>query len=265
MVKMDTIVNTVQINNSAEAGVAVMGTSMTIRNGWGDARIIGAVCLGDTDDITRSIITCPSWSDANGVSVPVVSCVATDLPNIKLEDYIFPVPIPVQPSDVLTHTHTSETAANTQAVGLIWVEYMKGGQNWEKAGDGAQAIVCRNFTAGGNLVSLTDTVQTAITSLAANKTYQVIGVKSNGIAAGTAGNVGPLLIGFYAGPGEFGGAQLILPMPRGLDTGGPNMIDLVKAGMRTPRFKGGQDLAWKLYDFTAEQPQGEIILAVDKP
>ena len=265
MVMMDTIVNTVQINQSSEAGVAVMGTSMTIRNGWGKARIVGAVTLGDTDDITRSVITCPSWSDANGLSVPVVSCVATDLPNIRLEDYMLPVPVPVEPSDVLTHTHTSETAANTQAVGLIWVEYQGGGQNWDKAGEKAASITCRNWTAGGALVPLTDTVQAAFATLAANKTYQVIGVKSNGIAAGTAGNVGPLLIGFYAGPGEFGGAQLILPVPRGLDTGGAEMIDLVKAGMRSPRFRGGQDVAWKLYDFTAETPQGELILAVDKP
>lgn len=262
---IDTIANTVQINASAEAGVAVMGTSMTIRNGWGRARILGAVALGDTDDITRSVITCPSWSDANGVSVPVVSCVATDLPHLKLEDYVFPVPIPVQPSDVLTHTHTSETAANTQAMGLIWVEYEKAGQDWPKAGDGAKAMVCRNFTAGGALVSLTDTIQTAFTTLAANKTYQVIGVKSNGIAAGTAGIVGPCFIGFYAGPGEFGGSQLIVPLPRGLDTGCPNMIDLIKAGFRSPKFKGGQDVAWKLYGFTAEQPQGELILAVDQP
>lgn len=261
---LDTIVNTVQINASAEAGVAAMGTSMTVRNGWGAARIIGAAAFGDTDDITRSVITCPSWSDANGVSVPVVSMVAAEAAQIMLDRFRFPVPIPVQPSDVLTHTHTSETAANTQAYGIIWIEYQNGGQNWPMACEGAQALVTRNWTAGAQLVSNTDTVQTAFTTLAANKVYQVVGVKSNGIAAGTAGNVGPMFIGFYAGPGEFGGCQLILPVPHGIDESGPSIIDLAKAGFRSPKFKGGQDVAWKLYGFTAEQPQGEVIFAVDK-
>lgn len=265
MPMIDTIVNTATVNNASVAGAAAMGTSLTIRNGWGAARIIGAVALAATDDITRSVITCPSWSDANGVSVPVVDCAAAALPKLKLEDYRFPVPIPVQPSDVLTHIHTSETGAATRVVALIWVEYQGGGQTWPMAGEGAAAIVTRNFTASAALVSLVDTPQPAITTLAANKVYQVIGVRSGGIAAGTAGCVGPLLIGFFAGPGEFGGAQLIVPVPRGLDTGGPETIDLVKAGFRSPRFRGGQDVAWKLYDFTAEQPQGEILFAVDRP
>lgn len=265
MVMMDTIVNTVQINASAEAGVAAMGTSMTVRNGWGNARIVGAVAFGDTDDITRSVITCPSWSDANGVSVPVISMVAAEASQVCLDRFRLPVPVPVQPSDVLTHTHTSETAANTQAYGMIWIEYQGGGQSWPMAGEGAQSLVTRNWTAGAQLVSNTDTVQTAINTLAANKMYQVVGVKSNGIAAGTAGIVGPAFIGFYAGPGEYGGAQLILPLPHGIDESGPGVIDLVRAGFRSPRFKGGQDVAWKLYGFTAEQPQGEIIFAVDKP
>jgi len=261
---MDTIVSTVQINASDEAGVAIMGTSQTVRNGWGAARIVGAVAFGDTDDITRSVITCPSWSDANGVSIPVVSMIAAEASQLALDRFKFDVPISVQPSDVLSHNFVSETAANTQAYGMIWIEYMAAGQNWPVAGVGMVSMVTRNFTSIGALTSNVEQQQTPITTLAANKMYQILGIKSNGISAGTAGIVGPAFIKFNAGPGEFGGANLILPIPHGIDESGPSIISLPKCGWLSPKFKGGQNVAYSILGFTAETPQGEILFGVDK-
>lgn len=261
---MDSILCTVQANNNTVNGVATMGTSLAIRNGWGAARIVGGMAFGDTDDITRAVVTCPSWSDANGVSLPVVSMVAAEAAAFDLDQCRFDVPIEVQPSDLLNVAFTSETAANTQCYALLYVEYMDAGVKWDRAGVGMKSVVTRNFTAIGALVSNTEAVQTALTSLAANKRYQMIGVRCNGISTGAAGIVGPAFIKFRAGPGEFGGANVILPLPHGIDQSGPTIISLVKCGFLTPTFQGGQNIDYSLLGFTAETPQGELLFACDK-
>jgi len=264
MVLVDSILGTVQINNSAEAMVAVAGTSLTIKQGWGSAKIIGACAFGDTDDITRAVITAPSWSDANGMSVMVKSDVAAELGPFSLPQAMFDVPVPVAPGDTIVMTLTSETAANTQAYGLIWVEY-SGAGSWVLAGQGMNAMVTRQWTADAQLVSNTDTAQTAINTLAASKQYQIAGVRSGGIAAATAGLVGPAFVIFHSGPGEFNGAQLILPLGKGMDVAGQDCIELRKAGMKSPTFRGGQTFNWRLYGFTAEQPQGEMLFFASAP
>jgi len=264
MALIDSILGTVQINNSTEPIVAVCGTSLTIKQGWGTAEIVGAVAFGDTDDITRAVITAPSWSDANGVSCLVKSDVAAELGPFKLYDCMFDVPIPVAPGDTIVMNMTSETGANTQAYGLIWVKYNGAGQ-WVKPGAGMKAVVTRQWTADAQLVSNTDTAQTALNTLAASKMYQVCGLRSGGIAAATAGLVGPAFMIMHSGPGEFNGAQLILPLGKGIDVAGQDNIELAKAGMLTPQFRGGQAFNYRLYGFTAEQPQGEILFFASQP
>ena len=99
----------------------------------------------------------------------------------------------------------------------------------------------------------------------ASKMYQVCGLRSGGIAAATAGLVGPAFMIMHSGPGEFNGAQLILPLGKGIDVAGQDNIELAKAGMLTPQFRGGQAFNYRLYGFTAEQPQGEILFFASQP
>ena len=262
---VDSILGTVQINNSTEPIVAVCNTSLTIRQGWGNAEIIGGIAFGDTDDITRAVITAPSWSDANGVSVMVKSDVAAELGPLQLPNAMFDVPIPVAPGDTIVMNVTSETAANTQAYGLIWVRYSGAGA-WVPPGSGMKAMVTRQWTADAQLVSNTDTAQTALNTLAASKNYQLAGVRSGGIAAATAGLVGPAFMIFANGPGEFNGAQLIVPLGKGIDVAGQDCCELAKCRfMLTPQFRGGQAFNYRLYGFTAEQPQGEILFFASAP
>jgi len=265
MALIDSILGTVQINNSTEPIVAVCGTSLTIKQGWGTAEIVGAVAFGDTDAITRAVITAPSWSDANGVSCLVKSDVADELGPFKLYDCMFDVPIPVAPGDTIDMPRTSEPPANSQAYGLIWVEYTGCNATWTLAGSNMAAMVTRQWTADAQLVSNTDTAQTALNTLAASKMYQVCGLRSGGIAAATAGLVGPAFMIMHSGPGEFNGAQLILPLGKGIDVAGQDNIELAKAGMLTPQFRGGQAFNYRLYGFTAEQPQGEILFFASQP
>lgn len=252
------------VNAATAQLVAVAPTSLTIRDSaYGRAMVTHAAAFVSTDDVNHVYIVPSGYRDSNGFEVPsIIRYAATS--TFKLEDFKLPKPIPLDNNSALVINAQSETAANTVVMAWVVVEY-SGRGNYEAIG-GGEGYTQRDLDAGAALTSDVAADGTAITTLQANRGYQIAGISGVGVDGQTAGIVGPAFVAFK-GPAEFEGMNYYIPLPNSggyLASGRGEWADLAKAGMKMPKFRAPNTLTPNFIGYTAERPQGRLILNVDK-
>jgi len=250
------------VNAEIEALAALAPTSLTTRTGYGRPKVIAFGAVASTDDVEKVWCVPSAFADSNGFGAPYVNIYAaansTDWEQAKLQ-----VPIELPENCALTINAQSETAANSVVFAWMLLEYPNGGKmNAPQAGP---SIVRRAWEHGAALVSNTIAASTAITDLAAGTQYQPIAVGHGGVNGATAGCVGPWFIRFD-NP-EMEGANLFVPVPNNAGysaAGGIGILDFGRLGIKMPSFSGGVNFRTSAIGYTAEQPQAEILFAVNK-
>lgn len=251
------------VNNETEALAALSPTTLTTRTGYGRPKIIAFGALTSTDDVEKVWCLPAGYSDNNGIGCPYVQIYAaansTDWEQAKLQN-----PVEVPENCALTINAQSETAANSVVFAWVLLEYPNGGQMVPPANN-APATVRRAYEHGAALVSNTLASSTAISDLAAGTLYQPIAVGHGGVNGATAGCVGPWFLRFD-NP-EMQGANLFVPVPNNAAysaAGGVGVLDFGRLGIKMPAFAGGTNFRMSAIGYTAEQPQAEILFAVNK-
>lgn len=265
MVWAETII-AAQTNINAETDVlaAIDGTSLTTRTGYGRPKITHAMAFVDTDDIQRVWCVPSGYNDANGFEIKTVDIYsAVTSPQFRMSKY--PIPVEVPENCVLTISAQSETAANTRCEVWMLLQYPKASQAFDMP-VGAAGLVKRQWEHGAALVSNTPANSTNINDLQAGRKYKLIGVGKAAVNGATAGLVGPAYFGFQANHTD--GAIYYLPLANSnnyITAGAGNgWLDLKEMDIPAPTIAGGQPLLTRSAGFTAEQPQAEIMFAVDK-
>lgn len=252
--------------NAATANLAALSpTSLTIRDGaYGDAFITHAMAFASTDDVHRVEVIPSGYIDTNGFEVPyIVRYAATasfDMKAAKLAK-----PIPVKPNTALQIQATSETAANTVVFAWLWIEY-RNKMGTYVSGPLGEGLTTRGADATGALTSNVEAAGTAITTLQAGRAYRLAGLSGGGIAAQTAGNVGPVFMKL-SGPAEFNGMQCYVPLANSSNyvaTGAFGWSDFNAADIKMPVFKAPNTVTPYWLGYTAEQPEARLIFEVDK-
>jgi len=255
-----------QVNINAETDVlaAIAGTSLTTRTGWGKPKITHALAQTDTNDISRVNIVPSGYNDANGFSVECMAVYsATTAPDPR--EWALPIPVEVPENTPLVISAQSETAANTAIQVWLMLEYPNGPGNFIPAMSSG-GLVRRNWESGAAATSNVPYAATVITDLQAGRKYQVIGVGKGAVNGETAGNIGPAYFGLNV---QFtGGAVWFIPLLNGAQyvtaSSSTGWVDFKDCGIKSPVRAGGQPFGTLCMDFTAEQPQAVLQLAVDK-
>lgn len=256
----DTTVNAETVDLPASAG-----TSKTIRDSsFGQAYLTHALVQSSTDDVNHAWVVPSGYPDTNGFELPMISRYAAtasfDYKYLKL-----PKPIPLAPNSTLVVNAQSETAANSVVVAWLGITY-KGGQlgRYEMPSTGGK-YTQRDLDAGAALTSVVVADGTAITDLLAGMQYQVVGISGVGVDGQTAGVVGPAFVKF-SGPAEFAGANCYVPLANSTNyvaTGKSGWSDFAQAEIPMPKFNAPCRLTPTFWGYTAERPQGRLILAAN--
>lgn len=253
------------VNNASVALAALAPTSATVRDiSFGKCYLVNAMALCSTDDVHRIEITWPGMKDTNGIEIPYITRYAATA-SFDLKASRFPKRIEVPANSTITVTATSETAANT--VVNVWLnfEYTTIGESQAISSKGSYTT--REINAGGALTSNVVLAGTALTTtLQSGRSYQIAGMSGGGIAAQTAGFVGPVYVKFV-GPAGYAGLESFIPVANSANyvaTGGTAWEDFSEAGIIQPVFKAPSPLTPYFLGYTAEQPEARIILAVDE-
>ena len=251
------------VNNETDVLAAIAGTSLTTRTGYGKPKITHAMAFTDTDDIQRVQCVPSGYNDPFGFEIETVD-IYSAVTNFNLKESVLPIPVEVPENCVLSVNAQSETAANTQIQVWMMLEYPKASVFTEPMRSGG--LVCRDWEHGAALVSNTVAASTNITDLQAGRKYQIIGVGKAAVNGATAGLVGPAFFGLQ--PNHTDGANWYVPLANSdnfVTAGcGQGWVDFADCKLKSPIIPGGQPLLTRCVGFTAEQPQAQLQLAVDK-
>lgn len=251
------------INNETDQLVAINGTSLTTRTGYGRPLITHALARVDTDDIQEVWVVPSGYNDANGFEVQTVGIYsAVTSPDIMRSR--LPIPIEVPENTPLVINARSETAANSRCAVWLMLQYPRSSVFQPVKSTGG--LVRRAWEHGAALVSNTPANSTNINDLQSGRMYQLAGVGKAAVNGATAGLVGDAYFGLQTNHTD--GAIFYLPLCNSgnyVTAGdGEGWLDLAALGIPSPVIPGGQPLLTRCAGFTAEQPQAEIQLAVDK-
>lgn len=251
------------VNAEIEALAALAPTSLRVNDKevWGEAKLTHLMALSSTDDVNHAYVVPPGYHDSSGIEVPLITrygaTASFDISKAKL-----PRPVPLTPNETLAVYAQSETAANT--VCFVWgrIEYSGKGSY---AAQGGAGLTQRDLDAGGALTSIVEAAGTAISGLQASRKYQIAGIMGVGVDGQTAGIVGPAFVRFDGGNHD--GCKAFIPLPNSANyvaAGGGAWMDLAAAGISMPVFGGANTITPYFIGYTAERPQGRLILSVDK-
>jgi len=265
MVRCETII-AAQTNVNAETDVlaAIAGTSLTTRTGWGRPKITHAAAFVDTNDIARVWVVPSGYNDANGFEIESVNLYGATS-DFRATEFRLPIPVEVPENTPLVISAQSETAANTAIQVWLMLEYPNGG-TFMDAPASAGGLVKRNWESGAAATSNVPYAATNITDLQAGKAYRLVGVGKGAVNGETAGNVGPAYFGLNQKYTD--GTTWFVPLCNNTTyvTGnGRGWMDFRDCGIKSPIIHGGTPFETRCLDFTAEQPQAVLQLAVDKP
>jgi len=254
-----------QTNVNAETDVlaAIAGTSLTTRTGYGKPKITHAIAFVDTDDINRVWCVPSGYNDSNGFQIESVNRYSA-VHDFVLAESRLPIPIEVPENTPLVISAQSETAANTAIQVWMMLEYPKASVFTDPK-TMAGGLVKRDWEHGAALVSNTPANSTNITDLQAGRKYQIIGLGNAAVNGATAGCVGPVYFGLQTNHTD--GAVWYVPLINSsvyVVGNGTGWVDFKDCDLKSPVISGGQPLLTRAVGFTAEQPQAQIQLAVDK-
>jgi len=256
-----------QTNVNAETDVlaAIAGTSLTTRTGWGRPKITHAAFFTDTNDIARCWVVPSGYNDANGFTIECSSIYSATTQIVPTEMKL-PVPVEVPENCPLVISATSETAANTAIQAWLMLEYPSGPGNFTPCPT-TGGLVRRVWESGAAATSNIPYDGTIINDLQAGKMYKLVGVGKAAVNGETAGNIGPAYFGLNQK--YTGGAIWYVPL---LNNGvyatassSRGWIDFRDCEIKTPVIQGGSPFETRCVDFTAEQPQAVLQLAVNTP
>jgi len=252
------------INAETDVMVAIDGSSLTTRSGWGRPKITHAMAFVDTDDIQRVWCVPSGYNDPNGFEIECVNIYsAVTAPDIR--EAILPIPVEVPENTPLVISATSETVANTRCEVWMMLEYPSGPGNFVMPRTSG-GLVKRSWEHGAALVSNTPANSTNITDLQAGRMYQLIGLGKAAVNGATAGLVGPAYFAFQTN--HTGGSNFWIPLCNSNNYctagNGNGWVDFADCKLKSPIIPGGQPLLTRSCGFTAEQPQAELQFAVDK-
>lgn len=252
------------VNAETDVLVAIDGTSLTTRSGYGKPKITHAIAFCDTDDIQRVWCVPSGFIDPNGFEIKAVN-IYSAVTNFNMKSSKLPVPIEVPENCALQISAQSETAANTRVEVWMLLQYPKASPAFDSQVP-LGGMVKRAWEHGAALVSNTPANSTNITDLQSGRKYKLVGVGKAAVNGATAGLVGPAYFGFQ--PNHTDGAIYYLPLCNSdnyVTAGcGQGWIDLMELGIPAPMIAGGQPLMTRSAGFTAEQPQAELAFVVDK-
>ena len=249
-------------NNQTLALAAVAPTSLTTRTGHGKPKITHAMQLCANDNVNDCYILPAGFSDPNGIPIECSSLYGA-VTGFAPAEAELASPIEVPENCQLAIYAVNETAAASQTFVWLMLEYPGAGpfQPVTKT----KPVVRRAWEHGAALVSNTVANSTAINDLQPGRTYQWAGIGNGAINGATAGFVGPIFVGLAAN--LTAGAEFFVPLINAggyMVGGGPSFVDFARCGIKSPVFAGGQPLNTRAVGFTAEQPQAQLELAVDK-
>jgi len=256
-----------QVNVNAETDVlaAIAGTSLTTRSGWGKPKITHAAFFTDTNDIARCWVVPSGYNDANGFTIECSSIYSATTQIVPTEMKL-PVPVEVPENCPLVISATSETAANTAIQAWLMLEYPAGPGNFTPCPT-TGGLVRRVWESGAAATSNIPYDGTVINDLQAGKMYKLVGVGKAAVNGETAGNIGPAYFGLNQK--YTGGAIWYVPL---LNNGvyatassSRGWMDFRDCEIKTPVIQGGSPFETRCVDFTAEQPQAVLQLAVNTP
>jgi len=256
-----------QTNVNAETDVlaAIAGTSLTTRSGWGRPKITHAAFFTDTNDIARVWVVPSGYNDANGFTIECSSIYSATTQIVPTEAEL-PIPVEVPENTPLVISAQSETAANTAIQVWMMLEYPNGPGNFSAAPKSG-GLVRRVWESGAAATSNIPYDGTQITDLQPGKMYKLVGVGKAAINGETAGNIGPAYFGLNAK--YTGGAIWYVPLLNNsvyaTASSSRGWIDFNDCHIKSPIIQGGTPFETRCVDFTAEQPQAVLQLAVDKP
>lgn len=256
-----------QVNVNAETDVlaAIAGTSLTTRSGWGKPKITHAAFFTDTNDISRVWIVPSGYNDANGFSIECGGIVNATT-QINPREMKLPIPVEVPENTPLVISAQSETAANTAIQVWLMLEYPNGPGNFTAAPT-TGGLVRRVWESGAAAASNVPYDATAINDLQAGKMYKLVGVGKGAVNGETAGCIGPAYFGLnqkYTG-GAIWYVPLINAGQYSTASDSTGWLDMRDCELKSPIIQGGTPFETRCVDFTAEQPQAVLQLAVDKP
>jgi len=249
-------------NGQTLALAAVAPTSLTTRTGYGKPKITHALQLCANDNVNDCWVLPAGYSDPNGIPVEA-SAIYGAATGIDIEESKLASPVEVPENCALQIFAVNETAAASQTVVWLMLEYPGNGPFAEVTK--SKPIVRRAWEHGAALVSLTVANSTAITDLQPGRVYQPVGIGNAAVNGATAGIVGPAFWGLATN--HTAGAEFFVPIVNagGYQVGsGPSFCDFYRCGIKSPIINGGQPLNTRCVGFTAEQPQAQLALAVDK-
>jgi len=251
--------------NAQDMALAVVApTSLTTRTGRGKPKITHAMTLCVNDNVNDSYVLPAGYSDPLGIPIECVSIYgAAGVNGFDPEEAILSSPIELPENCVLALHAINETAAASQTFIWLMLEYPGAGPFVDVSK--SKPLVRRAWEHGAALVSNTVANSTAIADLQPGRTYQIVGVGNAAINGATAGIIGPAYFGLQAN--HTGGAEFFVPLLNCGNYqvgGGPSYVDFARCKLKSPLIVGGQPLATRCVGFTAEQPQAQLALAVDK-
>jgi len=253
----------VTVNAETDNLAAIAGTSLTTRTGYGKPKITHAIAFVDTDDINRVWCVPSGYNDANGFQIETVNRYS-GVHDFDLRESVLPIPIEVPENTPLVISCQSETAANTAIQVWMMLEYPKASV-FSDPKTQAGGMVKRDWESGAAATSNVPYNATNITDLQAGRKYQVIGVGNAAVNGATAGCVGPAYFGLQTNHTD--GAIWFVPLCNAsvyVVGNGHGWVDFNDCKLKSPVIPGGQPLLTRALSFTAEQPQAQLQLAVDK-
>lgn len=249
-------------NNQTLALAAVAPTSLTTRTGYGEPKITHALQLCVNDNVNDCWVLPAGYSDPNGIPIEATSLYGA-VCGFDMEETRLSSPVKLPENCTLQIFARNETAAASQTFVWLMLEYPGAGPFQEVTK--SKPIVRRVWEHGAALVSNTVADSTVITDLQPGRTYQIAGIGNAAVDGATAGIVGPAFFG--VGANHSAGAEWFVPLINagGYQVGGgPSFVDFARCGIKSPMIAGGQPLRTRAVGFTAEQPQAQMVMAVDK-
>lgn len=250
-------------NNQTLALTVVAPTSLTTRTGHGKPKITHAAIFTVNDNVNDAYILPSGYSDPNGIPIECNSLYGA-VAGFDPEEARLASPVELPENCALQIFAVNETAAASQCMVWLMLEYPdKNGPFFEVSNE--KPVVRRAWEHGAALVSLAVANSTQITDLQPGRKYQWAGIGNGAINGATAGCVGPVFVGL--GANHTAGAEFFVPLINagGYQVGGgPSFVDFHRCGIKSPIIPGGQPLVTRAVGFTAEQPQAQLTLAVDK-
>lgn len=249
--------------NAQDMALAVVApTSLTTRTGRGRPKLTHAAAFAVNDNVNDCYVLPAGYNDPLGIPIECNSLYG-NVCGFDPEEAILSSPVEIPENTALELHAVNETAAASQTFIWLMLEYPGAGPFQEVTK--SKPIVRRAWEHGAALVSNVVANSTVINTLQPDRTYQLIGVGNAAINGATAGCVGPAFLGLGANHTE--GAEFFVPLINagGYQVGGgPSYFDFARCKMKSPLIKGGQPFVTRCVGFTAEQPQAQLTLAVDK-